>query len=160
MAAPLKYYYEIRVKLKKVETLELLKKVYETQKYKTATAIINAALEKGLPLLLSGEERSVNPDQLANKVAEQVLEKFTPISNSLLFNMRKIAVLQTVQESMLGSLLQEFEFFLKTKGVSIDPAILEEFRIALPDRFENDKQDLIERLFDAADATEEGDTDE
>lgn len=153
--SPSKFSHEMKIRIKNIDTMDNLKKIYETKKYDSVNSIVNAALEKGLPLLLSGEESLGNPSLIATKVAEQVLQQLSPLANSLLFNMRKITVLQTVQESILGSLIQEFEFYLKTKGVSIDPVLLEEFRMSLPTRFEQDKQVLIERLFNAADTAEE-----
>lgn len=157
---PSKFSHELKIRIKKAETLDTLKEVYKTKKYSSINAAVNAALEKGLPLLLADSDYGVNPKKLASQISEQVLEQLLPISNSLIFNMRKITVLQTVQESMLGSLIQELEFFLKIKGISIDPAILEDFRLTLPTRFENDKQEMIERLFAAADASEEGENNE
>ena len=143
---PNKFSSEIRVRIKNVDTLEQIKNIYSSRRFKSINEIINAALELGLPLL----DQKATQYADAGEQADRLIQQLSPLVNSLIFNMKKITVLQTVQESMIGSLIQELEFYMKIKGVDIDPALLDEFRLYLPDRFEQDKQELIERLFDAA----------
>lgn len=148
-AQPSKFSHEMRIRIKNVNTLDMIKQVYSTKQFKSINEIVNTALERGLPQLLDG-----NTALDCSEISKNLLEELTPITQSLLFNMKKITILQTVQESMISSLLQELEFYFKVKGITIDPALLDEFRLALPDRFEEDKQELIERLFESIETTE------
>ena len=139
---------EMKIRIKKTSTMSLIEKLYETGKYSSANAIVNAGLEQGLPVL-TGDKSPVDSKELASLVSEEIMDKLVPLSNSILFNLRKIAVLQTVQEAMLSSILQELEFFLQTKGIVLDEELLTEFKDTLPERFEEDKQELIVRLLKA-----------
>lgn len=145
---PFTFSPEMKIRIKKTSTMSLIEEIYSTQNFDSVNAIINAGLEKGLPIV-SGKQFSLDGAEIASIVSEKVLDKLEPFSNSILFNLRKLAVLQTVQETMLSSLIQEFEFFLQTKGITLDEELLDEFRINLPLRFEEDKQELIARLFEA-----------
>lgn len=136
---------DLHIRIKKSSTLDAIKDLYKTKKFESINDIVNIALEKGLPAIYAASDTL--PGSVAEKVSEQVIKHLSPVTDALLLNMKKITVLQSVQESMLGSMIQEFEFFLKTKGVTIDPRLLDEFRFRLPQRFEDDKQELIDRLF-------------
>ena len=145
---PVSFSPEMKIRIKKTSTMSLVEELYESQKFDSINSIINIGLEKGLPIV-AGKQLALDGEEIANRVSEEILDKLVPFSNSILFNLRKLAVLQTVQETMLSSLIQEFEFFLQTKGIVLDEELLEEFRLKLPDRFDEDKQELIFRLFEA-----------
>ena len=151
---PTAFSHEMKVRLKKASTLESIKALYETKRFESVNAIVNSALEKGLPLL-EGKKSDATTNQIAELIAFKVANKLSPMTDKILLNMKKITILQTVQESMLSSLIQELEFYLKTKGISIDPEILMEFKDTLPERFDEDKTLMIESLFsDAEDVSQ------
>ena len=151
---PITFSPEMKVRIKKTTTMNLIEELYESKKFDSINSIINLGLEKGLPIV-AGKQLALDGEEIANRVSEEILDKLVPFSNSILFNLRKLAVLQTVQETMLSSLIQEFEFFLQTKGITLDEELLDEFRMNLPARFDEDKQELILRLFEAEERSEE-----
>lgn len=148
MARRLSISSEFHLRIRRRSTLDYIQNLFDSKEYDSVNEILNTALEKGLPAMIENAE-AVIPDNIAKTVADRVIEELSPLTDSLLLNMKKVTVLQTVQEAMLGSLIQEFEFFLKTKGITLDPKLLDEFRFSIPDRFEKDKQELIDRLFNS-----------
>ncbi|MBE6537791.1 MAG: hypothetical protein E7673_07595 [Ruminococcaceae bacterium] len=144
--------HELRVRVTKPKILDMINEIKEQGHYASANAMLNDALERGLPYISGKKTPEVNANtrEIVKKVSEAVSAQLSDFEYKMLFNMKKIQVLQTIQEQMLGSFIQEFEFFLQTNGIRLDKALLEKFKESLPERFESDKQAYINQLLSAS----------
>lgn len=147
-------YHELRIRVNKPKIMDLINDINKQGHYPSVNAMLNDALERGLPYI-SGKkspETNANTRDIVKKVTEAVSTQLSEFEYKMIFNMKKIQILQTIQEQMLGSMLNEFEFFLATNGVKLDAALLDKFKESLPERFEIEKQGYIEQLLSATKA--------
>lgn len=133
---------ERKIRLTNASTERQIQEILDQGKYKSVNAIINAALELGLPAL-KDEQLDVST---ADSIVSRITSAIALSTDRLLLGQKKILILQTIQEEMIASIIQELEFFCKTNGISFDDALLEKFQRTLPQRFEKDKVALISKI--------------
>ncbi|MBO5416763.1 MAG: hypothetical protein J6A83_09060 [Clostridia bacterium] len=142
---------ELRIRVTKPKVMDMINTIKAQGHYTTVNAMLNDALERGLPYISGKKSPEVNANtrEIVKRVSEAVASQLSEFEYKVIFNMKKIQILQTIQEQMLGSLVNEFEFFLSTNGIKLDSALLESFKESLPERFETEKQDYINQLLSA-----------
>lgn len=142
MPKPSSFPTERKIRLTSANTERQIQEILEQGKYKSVNAIINAALELGLPAL---KDEQLDPS-LAENIVRKITSAIAVSTDRLLLGQKKILILQTIQEEMIASMIQELEFFCKSNGISFDEALLEKFQRTLPQRFEKDKNTLISKI--------------
>lgn len=142
MPKPSTFPSEKKIRLSSVKLEKQIQELYDSGKYKSVNAIINAALELGLPAL---KEENLDPS-VADSIVSRITSAIAVSTDRLLLGQKKILILQTIQEEMIASMIQELEFFCKSNGISFDEALLEKFQRTLPQRFEKDKNTLISKI--------------
>ena len=138
---------DIHIRVLKTKTLESLKKVKELRKGtdEQINVIVNDALEIALPIMLDkGEPETIK--KIISENTETILKKQAENTKKLFSEIRKISILLLTNEQLVGTILQEFEYFLSVKNIEIPQELLLEFKDNLPKRFEDEKKKLIEDL--------------
>lgn len=149
---------ELHLRIKKVKTLEQIEEVYNdsTLNYKTINDVLNDAIEIGVKAIKDGNAAPENVQQIIKKEVKRCIDTQYRCTNKVMLQLRKITILESVQELILSSLVQEFELYLKAQGIKLDEKMLEDFKNSLPKRFEEDKQYFISRLLVDDNAGTEG----
>lgn len=138
---------DLHVRITKLKTLTLLQKVYDSkpEEGKKVNAIINEALELALPCMLDNTSLDT-VDKAMERHTGRIISQQSRHTEKILAQLTKLSILLMTNEQMVGSILQELEFFLLANGIKIPEELLSEFKDNLPERFENDKEILIEKL--------------
>lgn len=147
MAKKIELSSEQHIRIKKLSTLEQIQSLAQRRHGDSAkiNSIINEALELALPCMIE----QTDPESFKNileKSTQRLIMNQNRQTQKLLQSLQKLIIVQTITESMTGSLVHELEYFLKSKNVQLDPELLEEFKNSIPTRFEDDKQTLIDQL--------------
>lgn len=147
MAKKIELSSEQHIRIKKLSTIEQIQTLAQRRHGDSAkiNSIINEALELALPCMIE----QTDPESFKNvleKSTQRLIMNQNRQTQKLLLSLQKLIILQTVNESMTGSIVHELEYFLKANNIQIDTALLEEFKNDIPVRFEDEKQQLIEQL--------------
>lgn len=121
---------------------------YSTNKFSSLSDILNAAIEAGLKVIQNNDLSPSSFEEIVKKEVKKSIDTQYRCTKKLMLQIKKLTILESVQELMISSLLQEFEFYLKAQGVRLDDRMLEDFKASLPKRFEDDKQYFISTLMD------------
>lgn len=142
------FHSDVHLRIKNVKNIELVEKIYnESSSDKiTINDILNDALDIGLSSLAEGSPAPSTISDMMKKETDRILKNQNRCTQNLMSQIDKLLALNLVQEEMIGSIIQEFEFFLKANGISIDDELLKKFKLSLPARFEESKQYYINTL--------------
>lgn len=138
---------DLHIRITKLKTLTLLQKVYDSksEERKKINTIINEALELALPCMLDNTSLDTI-DKTLERHTGRILSQQYKHTEKILSQLTKLSILLITNEQMVSSVLQELEFFLLANGIKIPEELLSEFKDNLPERFEKDKEILIEKL--------------
>ncbi|MBR2887405.1 MAG: hypothetical protein IKB95_04195 [Bacteroidales bacterium] len=133
------------IRIKKLSTLSLLQQAYDNKKGDNINAIINKALDLGLPALVEDRKPDTINSEL-EKYTNRIVSAQTKQTQKIMLQLNKLSILLSINESIVSTIVQELEFFMRANGVIIPDELLEDFKNELPTRFETDKEILIRKL--------------
>lgn len=147
MARPTTFACEKRLRITKVKTHEDLKTAYRLNGgKKSLNALMNEALELGLKTMIEGELPTPTFENALYNATQRIIMNQNRTTAKLLRGMQKITVLQAVFEPMLSTIIQELEFYLKTKGIELDAEFKADIMQNSPLRFEELKTEMINNI--------------
>lgn len=143
---------DLHVRIQKEKTLDQLNELQSLRegKAQTVNSIINEALEMALPYMLEGGRPQAMEDVL-EKHTQRIIMNINRQVSRLNTSLQKLSILSIINEAMVGSIVQELEYFIKANGVPIPDELLEDFKNEIPKRFDAEKQKLIETLLKRTD---------
>lgn len=143
---------DLHVRIQKEKTLDQLNELQSLRegKAQTVNSIINEALEMALPYMLEGGRPQAMEDVL-EKHTQRIIMNINRQASRLNTSLQKLSILSIINEAMVGSIVQELEYFIKANGVPIPDELLEDFKNEIPKRFDAEKQKLIETLLKRTD---------
>lgn len=138
------------IRIKKLSTLTNLQELQNLRvgEDKSINSIINDALELALPCMLEQRRPAAFSDAL-EKHTQRIIMNQNRQTQKIQKGLQKLAIYLAINEEMNSSLLQEFEYFIKSNGCSIPQELIDEFKEKLPERFAEDKVYMIEKLLRA-----------
>ena len=80
------------------------------------------------------------------KYTNRIVSAQTKQTQKIMLQLNKLSILLSINESIVSTIVQELEFFMRANGVIIPDELLEDFKNELPTRFETDKEILIRKL--------------
>lgn len=133
---------QFHLRIKKQSTSELIEKLAQENSL-TLNEIINMALEEGLNKL--GRIHSGNDEDLVSVCSKIVRQEIQPLKE----NLAMLLTIQMIDEKMISSLYQQFDFFLKnSNNVKLPEAYKNKFDQKLPEHFDKLKAMYIKNILE------------
>lgn len=147
---------DLHIRIKKLSTLMMLQDISEARQGERSkiNAIINEALEIGLPCV----KDSSNPDSFRaalDKSTQRIIMNQNRQTQKIQDGLQKLSVLAAVNESIVGSIIQEVEMLLSANGFELPKELLDDMMTSIPRRFEEQKDYLIGKLIGKNNGDEE-----
>ena len=138
---------DLHVRIQKTKTMEQLTELISSREGKSqkVNSIINEALEMALPYMLEGG-RPQAMDDILEKYTQRVIMNTNRQAARLNTTLNKLAILSITNESIVGTIVQELEYFMAANGINVSEELMHDFMDTLPERFEKEKAALIEKL--------------
>lgn len=138
---------QLHIRIQKTKTMDQLNELISSREGKSqkVNSIINEALEMALPCMLEGSHPQAM-DDILEKHTQRIIMNTNRQATRLNSTLNKLAILLITNESIVGTIVQELEYFMAANGIDISEELMHDFMDTLPARFEEEKKALIEKL--------------
>lgn len=142
------FYTDRKIRIYSKDVADKIQEVYNSHnpRYSTYNAIMVEAIKYGLPYLLDEVAPQKNIAKSVQQETDRVIKHINRKTDELHKQIKKILISSILTQEMTTLLLHEIEQVLEQHSIKITPAIREQLKQNLPEPFNSELQNLINKL--------------